>query len=898
MATSSPRPDPVIPDHEVLRKVGGGAYGEVWLARGVTGALRAVKVVWREDFDDERSFEREFEGILKFEPISRDHPGLVNILHVGRSPDGNSFYYYVMELGDDVIAGRDINPIEYEARTLRSDVKRTPGRRLETDHCIDVGVRLAEALRHLHDNGLAHRDVKPANVIFVAGKAKLADIGLVAVRGQRTFVGTEGFVPPEGPGSAQADVYSLGKVLYEIATGKDRMDFPELPDELPSGPERKRWQALNQVICDVCEPQLSKRRISTAGDLADALRRLQEGKRRRRRRRPAGAFFATLLAAAVLVFGGWESFKGSAWNSIANGLLGGEQGTPPEQTPAAEKVPLGTFKITTIPSGAEVYDENGALVSMSTPTETLKEEIGTRLTYRLRKPGFKTGSHSFTVPESAATETFIQEFKLTIDAPPLVGLDWVDQLDQQYRPVQEGHESKLLTGEKEWNLYIEERKRPKDTAEFLEVEEAGAKRRIVLTNQGEAQEFCRWLAAVAVQQGYLTDQHEMIPRMQGDFTHPGMSDRAKKEGLKPFHIYVQAIRFAAIDLTTEPAGAEIFVKAPDASFNNSVGRTIGSPNGSLRIDTLRPGETELLVVLEGYKPLTRKVTLGPGQQIPLHLKLELNHSVVMDKPWENGLGMKFVPVGKEFMACIWETRVKDYEVYLADPESGAVRPPPSGLEQGPEHPVVNVSRKDAEDFCKWLTRVERRQERISQVHEYRLPTDLEWSIFAGLDDDDPDSSPARREQQMPRVFPWGIDWPPTNLQIKVGNLADAAATEMPGITPERTIEGGYNDGFKATAPVGSFPANGMDLYDLCGNVNEWVSDDYNSPSSTSGTRYGVLRGGSWNTYLRTNLYTGYRNIQPPDFRDILSGFRVVLAKVPANPETLSGEEPAEDQEDG
>ncbi|MDB4688197.1 hypothetical protein OAE91_01440, partial [Akkermansiaceae bacterium] len=95
------RSDPHIPDHEVLRKVGGGSYGEVWLARGVTGAMRAVKIVYREDFTDERTFEREFEGILKFEPISRGHPGLVHVLHVGRTAGDSPFYYYVMELGDD-----------------------------------------------------------------------------------------------------------------------------------------------------------------------------------------------------------------------------------------------------------------------------------------------------------------------------------------------------------------------------------------------------------------------------------------------------------------------------------------------------------------------------------------------------------------------------------------------------------------------------------------------------------------------------------------------------------------------------------------------------------------------------------------------------------------------------
>lgn len=885
MSTSSPRPDPVIPDHEVLRKVGGGAYGEVWLARGVTGALRAVKVLWREDFEDERGFEREFEGILKFEPISRDHPGMVNILHVGRSPDQLSFYYYVMELGDDVLSGRDINAIEYEARTLRSDIKRAPGRPLDTDFCIDVGVRLAEALRHLHDNGLAHRDVKPANVIFVAGKAKLADIGLVATRGQRTFVGTEGFVPPEGPGSAQADVYSLGKVLYEIASGKDRMDFPELPDELPVGPERKRWQALNQIICDVCEPQLSKRRISTAGDLADALRHLQEGKRRRRRR-PVGALIATLLTSAVLVFGAWESFKGSAWNTIVENFID-TTGTTEDPPPQEVKPKWGSIKILTNSPGAKVYDESGRLPVSDTPTEALSVPVGKLVTFRIEKVGWRTEHLSFVVPESAAKETEIKTVELKVDAPPRTSLTWQDHLGQRYRPLENGHESEKFVGSEEWEKYRVEKQPPADVAEFLEVDEGNnTKRKIVLTSKGEAQAFCFWLATKGIEGGYLTEAYDVSPRIDGDFNDPAMSERARNEGLRPFRCWVQAINFATIRLDTEPGAAEVFVKTSDSTFSNSVGKT----NGTLTIPDLKPGETELLVVLEGYKPLTQKVKLSPGQDLPLRLKLELNNSVVMDRPWENGLGMKFVPVpGRELMASVWETRVQDYEAYLADPEAKAVRYPPEGLVQGPDHPVVNVSREDAERFCKWLTAREIKQERISGVHAYRLPTDLEWSLLADTIED-PEASPAKREQQIEKVFPWGSAWPPPQLPEKVGNFADRKATEMPGIPPERTIAG-YDDGYPATAPVGKFAANRLGLFDLAGNVNEWVSDDY---STISLTRYGVLRGGAWNTYLKANLYTGYRNPQPKDirgmeFRDILSGFRIVLAKDTPKPETAPSE---------
>src|SRR5215510_1602719 len=93
------RPPPPIPNHELIARIGGGSYGEVWLARSITGALRAVKVIWRSHFSSERPYEREFRGIVQFEPISRSHPGVVNVLHVGRD-DSAGCFFYVMELAD------------------------------------------------------------------------------------------------------------------------------------------------------------------------------------------------------------------------------------------------------------------------------------------------------------------------------------------------------------------------------------------------------------------------------------------------------------------------------------------------------------------------------------------------------------------------------------------------------------------------------------------------------------------------------------------------------------------------------------------------------------------------------------------------------------------------------
>src|SRR5262245_26551349 len=91
---SAPVAVPGIPEHELLRPIASGAYGQVWLARTALGAYRAVKIVQRANFAHDRPFEREFAGIKAFEPISRAHEGFVDLLQVGRD-DKEGYFYYV-----------------------------------------------------------------------------------------------------------------------------------------------------------------------------------------------------------------------------------------------------------------------------------------------------------------------------------------------------------------------------------------------------------------------------------------------------------------------------------------------------------------------------------------------------------------------------------------------------------------------------------------------------------------------------------------------------------------------------------------------------------------------------------------------------------------------------------
>ena len=104
-------PPPAIPGHQLLRRIARGAYGEVWLARNDLGEHRAVKIVRRDSFDNPRPYDRELAGLRRYEPVSREHEGLVDVLQVGRN-DAEGYFYYVMELADAVKAEGRMQKVE------------------------------------------------------------------------------------------------------------------------------------------------------------------------------------------------------------------------------------------------------------------------------------------------------------------------------------------------------------------------------------------------------------------------------------------------------------------------------------------------------------------------------------------------------------------------------------------------------------------------------------------------------------------------------------------------------------------------------------------------------------------------------------------------------------------
>ena len=990
---ASGHPLPVVPDHEVFRRIGRGSYGEIWLARALgTGAWRAVKIVWRANFDTERSFRREFEGMTAFEPISRSHPGFVDILQVGRN-DALGFFYYVMELADDHATGRSLAdaPVTYSPRTLRAVLQERG--RLPVPDCLTLGTSLTAALEALHAHGLIHRDIKPDNIIFVGGEPKLADIGLVAAHGQRSFVGTEGYVPPEGPGAVSGDFYSLGKVLYEASMGRDRLEFPAVASDLEAlGPgQGASLRGLNHVVLRACDPRPA-RRYPSAREMGADLRRLQAG-------RVPAARATRPLSWIILLF----VLIGSLAGLFRPAHRGGQPTARPLPTILPASVPTrpapmivpsltlspapatGALRLESEPPGASVrLGERELGVTPLTASDLPPGPTAVTFTH----PGFHAQTQPGTILAGATGDL---RAVLLPSRAPQPGAPWENSLGMRFLPLDGAvRMSRSKTRVRDFDAFTAESgydasggmssfRNGTDALLGATWREPGFPQTpdhpVVGVNWKDAYAFCDWLTERERRSGDLDeDQSYRLPtdlewsRAVGLPAEAGANPQARSGGARGVYPWgtqwpppANAGNYAGVELRAP--GADWPVRLPTlpvgssdgfprtSPVGNFVANTLGfydlggnawewcidrfAPGGEARtlrggswgnvradlllsskrieafpdtrsdlygfrvvLETLAYGHVEITseppgasvfqddtllgltplalqrlptgavaytVRLDGFQPLPVSGQITAAAPLTLHATLLPVNGPQPGQPWENGLGMKFVPVEPTLLFSVWTTRVQDYAQFCREAGRSV---PPVDFPQGPTHPAINVSRLDGNAFCTWLTAHELAAGRLRTGQAYRLPTDREWSHAAGLPDEAGDT-PETRDGRVRGCYPWGKEWPPP---ANTGNFAASekgagSRRNRPRVTPQ-------GETYTQTAPVGSFTPGPLGLCDMAGNVWQWCGDDYKKGGALR--HWGVLRGGSWADYGPSILQSSYRNVVPNGERDVIYGFRCVL----------------------
>ncbi len=257
--SSSPaddNPPPEVSDYDLVRLIGEGGFGQVWLATNrATGHLRAVKVIPLHRSGAADPAGREITSITRLEAnLRRLHPNLLHIHHVGKTAD---HLFYVMDLADDVSGGPGSSQPGYRPATLKSRLEAGP---IKPQECHRYAGQLLSGLASLHQAGMVHRDVKPANCLFVDGELKLADFGLVAeANPQVSRVGTLKYMPPDGHMDARADVYAAGLVIYEMITGLPVESFPRPGERARQAVEDPVLCMLNRVALRACEPDPRQR---------------------------------------------------------------------------------------------------------------------------------------------------------------------------------------------------------------------------------------------------------------------------------------------------------------------------------------------------------------------------------------------------------------------------------------------------------------------------------------------------------------------------------------------------------------------------------------------------------------------------------------------------------------
>jgi len=290
---------PEIPDFELIRCVGEGGFGQVWLATNrTTKHLRAVKVIPLQPAGTADPAGREITSLTNLESHVRNrHGNLMVIHHVAQTAE---HLFYVMDTADDVSGGPASPDADYCPATLEGKLKAGP---LDPDVCWRYAEELLAGLACLHQAGMVHRDVKPSNCLFVENVLKLADFGLVTKTDREiSRVGTWKYMPPDGHMDAKADVFAAGLVIYEMITGRPAERFPRLSKTASRVAGNPTLRALNRLSLRACQRD-PKRRFPNAEAMLAQMQASDPrlvAKRRRVRRR----ILASIAGSVVLLSSG------------------------------------------------------------------------------------------------------------------------------------------------------------------------------------------------------------------------------------------------------------------------------------------------------------------------------------------------------------------------------------------------------------------------------------------------------------------------------------------------------------------------------------------------------------------------------------------------------------------
>jgi eukaryotic-like serine/threonine-protein kinase len=255
--------------YEIIKYLGGGTMGDVFVAHDPQFDSRvALKVLKKERVEDEEIRQR----FLNEPKITRRvaHPNIVTVYDVG-------FDHGTMFIAMELLEGKSLDKIIKENRLTPKQI-------------IGIGIQIATALHYTHQKRIFHRDIKPANIIRSSdGQFKLTDFGIARIQDLKqttygTVMGSPYYMSPEQataqPVDGRSDIYSLGAVLYECATGKPPFqadNFRDLRPKIindPPAPLLKNGKPLPPGLSSVILKSLEKnpgKRYQTGNEMNASL---------------------------------------------------------------------------------------------------------------------------------------------------------------------------------------------------------------------------------------------------------------------------------------------------------------------------------------------------------------------------------------------------------------------------------------------------------------------------------------------------------------------------------------------------------------------------------------------------------------------------------------------------